>query len=108
MPCTDITDTLKIQLDFDNRIVRYSLRKKTCQGEVGRKALILKWLKKRELSEITEMSPEIMLTAFPTKSKTWEYLYLKHFLAVQSGLKVLMGKDKGGVNDYCKVYSSRF
>ena len=108
MPCSDITDSLKILIDNDNRIVRYSLRKKTCQGEVGRKALISKWLKSRELDEIINTTPDEIRTFFPTKSKTWEYLYLKHFLAVQSGLKVLTGKDAGGITEYCRVYKVEY
>lgn len=104
MPCSDITDSLKIKLDFDNRVLNYSLKKKTCQGEVGRKALLIKWIRNKNLSEIVNTSPDEISRIFPTKSKTWEYLYLKHFLALQSGLKVLSGEESGGAEDYCKVY----
>jgi hypothetical protein len=105
MPCNDITDSLKILISNDDRVIKYALRKKTCQGEVGRKSLINKWLKSKNINEITSCSIDDFADAHPSKSTTWEYLYLKHFLAVQAGLSALVGLQSGGVKDYVKIAS---
>lgn len=105
MPCNDITDKLKILLDHNDRVIKYALRKKTCGGEVGRKALIGKWLKNRPAEDVLDSSVEKILKAHPTKSDIQEYLIIKHFLAVQSGLAIMLGKRSGGLKDYCTVDS---
>lgn len=108
MPCKDITDSIKIQLDPNNRFVRYALRKKTCQGEVGRKNLLGKWLKDKPVDDILLFTPEEALRAHPTKSNTWEYLTLKHFLSVKSALAALVGIEAGGINDHCTIESIEY
>lgn len=105
MPCNDITDSLKILVSNDDRVINYALRKKTCQGEVGRKSLIKKWLKDKSILEITSCSIDEFVKANPTRNTTWEYLYIKHFLAVQAGLSVLVGLQSGGASDYIKIAS---
>ncbi len=105
MPCHDITDTLKILLGHDDRLVKYALRKKTCGGEVGRKALIGKWLKNRLAEEIIATPIETVLEAHPTRSDVREFMVIKHFLAVKTGLEIMLGITPGGVKDYCKVAS---
>ncbi len=108
MPCKDITDSLKILVDSNDKFVRYKLTKKTCGGDVGRKAMLTKWLKDRSISEILELSPEQLFKEFPTKSSTWEYLYLKHFIAIKSGLSIMIGENSGGVEDFCTVDSIEY
>lgn len=108
MPCHDITDSLKILLDDRERLVKYALRKKTCGGDVGRRSLLIKWLKSKTAEEIVSLPPEELFKTFPTKSKTWEYLYIKHFLAVKSGLAIYLGEHSGGVSDYCTIDSIEY
>ena len=105
MPCNDITDTLKILLDNDDRLVKYALRKKTCGGEVGRKSLIGRWAKGRPAREIISASLDTVLAAHPTTSDVREFMVIKHFLAVKAGLEILLGVTSGGSKDYCKVAS---
>ncbi len=58
MPGKDITDSLKILVDQNDNFVRYKLTKKTCGGDVGRRAMLTKWLKDKPVSEILELTPE--------------------------------------------------
>lgn len=108
MPCQDITDSIKILLDKNDRVVKYALRKKTCKGEVGRKSLISRWLKNKKAQDILDISPDEILAALPTKSKSWEYLTLKHFLSVKAALQVMLGETSGSVNDYCTIDSIEY
>ena len=108
MPCNDITDSLKILIDHDSRFIKYALRKKTCGGEIGRKALIGKWLKNKSADDILNTSVATVLKDHPTRSDVREYMIIKHFLAVQSGLAILLGKSAGGVKDYCRIESIEY
>ena len=108
MPCDDITDSLKILVDQNDNFVRYTLSKKTCGSDVGRRAMLTKWLKNRPMTEILDISPEELFAEFPTKSKTWEYLYLKHFIAIKSGIGIIIGENSGGVKDFCTVDSIEY
>lgn len=67
--------------------------------------MLTKWLKNRPINEILKLSPEELFKEFPTKSSTWEYLYLKHFIAIKSGLGIIIGENSGGVKDFCTVDS---
>lgn len=108
MPCKDITDSLKILVDQNDNFVRYALKKKTCGGDVGRRAMLTKWLKNRPIGEILKLSPQELFETFPTKSKTWEYLYLKHFIAIKSGLAIIIGENSGGIRDFCTIDSIEY
>ena len=46
MPCSDISEILKLRLNKDNRVGSYVLLKKSCGDEVGEENLILPWLEK--------------------------------------------------------------
>lgn len=108
MPCKDITDSLKILVDQNDNFVRYKLTKKTCGGDVGRRAMLTKWLKNKPISEILELTADELFENFPTKSSTWEYLYLKHFIAIKSGLSIIVGDNSGGIEDFCTVDSIEY
>lgn len=103
MPCSDITDVLKIQFDPDGHFLRYTLRKQTCGGEVGRKALITPWLKGKTAEEILAASLADVLTAHKTTSEFREFLIIKHFLAVQAALAVMLGRQAGGPSHFCQI-----
>lgn len=105
MPCKDITDFLRIRINPDGRLLNYALRKKTCKGEVGQKSLLESWLLDRPVEEIVELSPEELFREFPTNDEVDEYLLIKHFIAVKAGLGILLGRESGGVNDFCTVDS---
>ena len=108
MPCNDITDSLKILVDQNDKFIRYTLTKKTCGGDVGRRAMLTKWLKNKPINEVLELTPQELFDEFPTNSKTWEYLYLKHFIAIKSGLAIIVGENSGGVKDFCTVDSIEY
>lgn len=105
MPCDNITETLKILINHNDCILKYSLRKQTCQGEIGHNFLLGEWIKKYSVQEILKIPLDTFLQQYSTQSITQEYLVLKHFLAIQSGLAVLTGKTSGSKNDFCTIES---
>jgi len=103
MPCKDITDTLKILLDNDDRLVKYSLSKRTCGGAVGQKELIGDWLKGKTARELLGTGAADILDAVKPTEDVEEYLVLKHFFAVQIGVQIMLGLESGGKDDCCRV-----
>ncbi len=105
MPCNDITDCLVIRLDSDDRVLKYSLRKKTCNGEVGEKSMIIRWAEGKPAEEILNLPVEQFLTENPMDDDVQEYLLIKHLLALRAGLGILLGREAGGKANFCTVDS---
>ncbi len=103
MPCSDVTEILTITLDPEERITHYTLSKRTCGGGVGNSSLLRKWISNRSANEVLSATPELVLASLPTRSTTWEFLTVKHLLAVQCGLKALLGFSDSGPADTCRI-----
>jgi len=107
MPCKDITDHLRIRLDANDRITRYALRKLSCGGAVGNQSLIIDWLENKTAEEVLEASPAAILDSHKVTDEIEEYLLLKHFLAIRAGLSIMLGRESGSVENYCKLEAIR-
>lgn len=107
MPCKDITDHLRIRLDNQDKITRYALRKLSCGGAVGNQSLIIDWLENKTAEEVLSAAPEEILNSHNVTDEIEEYLLLKHFLAVKAGLSIMLGRESGSVDDYCRLEAIR-
>lgn len=105
MPCSDVSENIRLVLDHQDRITYYALAKDTCSGAVGKPSLLKKWIKNRAVDEILAATPDMLSQVFPTKSETWQFLYAKHLFAVQRTLQAALGYDTGRPSDYCAVHS---
>ncbi|MBK7141326.1 MAG: hypothetical protein IPH75_04515 [bacterium] len=103
MPCSDVTEVLTLTLDPEDRLTHYSLIKLTCGGGVGNPSLLRKWIENRPAEEILSTTPDVVLSEFPTPSDTWEFLTIKHLLAVQSGLQALLGTAQSTPDSICAI-----
>jgi len=103
MPCGDITDILTVKLDPEDRVIDYSLTKRTCGGKVGKVRLIKKWLIGKNAKLVTTTDHVDFQRDIKVRSDLNEYIHLKHFLAVKKGLSVMLGLDSGGPDDRCTV-----
>ena len=103
MPCSDVTEVLSLTLDDEDRLTHYTLFKLTCGGGVGNPSLLRKWIENRPVAEILATTPDVIVEAFPTPSDTWEFLAIKHLLAVQSGLHALLGDSASTPDDTCMI-----
>lgn len=100
-----MTEILSLTLDHDDRVIHYSLSKLTCGQAVGNPSLLKKWIDHRKASEVLNSSANDVLVAIPTRSETWEYLTFKHLVAVQHGLRAIMGENASGPEDICAIQS---
>ena len=105
MPCSDVTEILSVTLDHDERVVHYSLTKRTCGGSVGNPSLLRRWVENRSASDVLATTPDQMLQSISSRSTTWEFLSVKHLIAIQLGLRTLLGADSGTTDSPCVVDS---
>lgn len=62
-------------------------------------------MKNKTTSDVLAISPSEFAHSLNLKSTTWEYLHLKHLLAIQSGIRAMFGQPPAGAIDYCVVES---
>lgn len=105
MPCTDVTEVLRLTFDEADRLTGYELSKRTCGRAVGEKSLIAAWACGRAAGELLDADIDAFLAAHPTPDETEEFLLLKHFFALRSGLAVYLGFEPGGPGDACAIAS---
>ncbi len=102
MPCNDITETLFLRLDADERLAGYRLAKRTCGRAVGEESLLAAELAGRRAGEIVALGVDDFMPRLDLgDDEVRTFLSLKHFLAVQAGLRALLGIE--GVGTACVV-----
>jgi len=105
VPCDDISEVIDIQLDAEERLRDYRLNKRTCGAAVGQESLLLDLLAHRSVEEVLQLEASDVVARFPRMPQAEEFLYFKHFLAVQEALKVLSGLAEGGPGATCEASS---
>lgn len=108
MPCSDITEVIEVVLDDQDRLKEYSFRKRTCGQGVGSGNLLIGALGGMPAEELLSMSPEYFLQTWPVEDPLEEFLGLKHLIAVQSALEVLLGRASGGPGEICAAAEISF
>lgn len=103
MPCTDITENIRVTLDNDNRIDTYRLSKKTCGGAIGVESLLLDYVGGQSVDEIIGDKELSFLQPNLAEDEIEQYLKLKHFHAIRSVLNVFVGISPGGRGDACTI-----
>lgn len=101
MPCSDVTELLQAVLGDDDRLLRYRFVKRTCGQGVGADSLLEEVLVGKTVDEVLAIAPEEFLESYPPVEAIEEFLGLKHLIAVQSVLEVLVGRSPGGAEDIC-------
>lgn len=101
MPCSDVTELIRVELDAEDRLKHYHFIKRTCGQGVGHEALLLGVLAGKSIDAILAFDPATFCEDHPVDSEIEEFLTLKHLVAVQSVLEVLTGQSSGAVQDIC-------
>ena len=101
MPCDDVTETLRLELDDADRLVGYQLIKRTCGRAVGERTLLAAEFVGMDAADVLELDAGEFAEASAATGISDEELFLrmKHFFAVQGGLRVLLGRDSGGLGE---------
>lgn len=101
MPCSDITEVLQAVVGDDDRLLRYRFIKRSCGQGVGADMLLENVLVGRTVDEILAIDPQDFMEENPTEEPIEEFLGLKHLIAVQSVLEVLIGRTSGDPAQIC-------
>ena len=99
MPCSDVTELIRVVLDENDCLSEYVFAKRTCGQGIGAESLLIDQLRGRSLDDLLAITAESFLAAYPIPDETEEFLSLKHLFAVQSALEVLLGKEPGRKGD---------
>lgn len=108
MPCSDVTELIRVVVDGHDRLRDYRFVKRTCGQGVGADALLAAVLCGRPVDEVLAIAPEDFLETYPVEIAIEEFLGLKHLIAVQSALEVLTGQSAGGPKDICAAAEISF
>ena len=101
MPCSDVTELIRVELDENDRLLDYRFVKRTCGQGVGVDCLLLSIMSGKRAQDILATAPETFLESQPAGEPIEEFLALKHLIALQSALEVLLGQSAGGAKDIC-------
>ncbi|MBI1292026.1 hypothetical protein GC173_12410 [bacterium] len=105
MPCNDVTELLRVVLDAEDSLVGYELIKRSCGRAVGERSLLLDRWNGHTAAAILTLDGDEFAEALDVSDDTELVLTMKHFFAVQSGLRVLLGQESGGALDPVRVAS---
>ena len=105
MPCADITETLEITLDTENRLTDYKFQKRTCGFDIGSHSILLEKFRDNSLEYILALKPELFIDELNDNSEEMRFLFLKHLLAIQSVLETYRGYRKGSSDSKCVIES---
>ena len=103
MPCSDLTEIMRLVLDRDEKLVDYRLRKRTCGAVIGGEALLLDIFKGRSSTDIIGLNTDDFCRLYPAPDQRLQFFYLKHFIALRALLRVYSGLDSGGAGDFCAI-----
>lgn len=102
MPCNDITEVIRLHIDADDKIYDYTLNKRTCGAEIGQASLLKDFFGRYALNDISTLDDASMVEQYAdVMLESDEFLYFKHFFAVQEAVRVLLGESAGAAGDAC-------
>jgi hypothetical protein len=105
MPCRDVTETIHVVLDDEDRLVHYTLTKRHRGSDAGECALLEGQFAGWTLEAILGLEAGEFLAGHHFTDKAGEFLALKHFFTLRMALEVLTGRAAGGVGEKCMVAS---
>lgn len=98
MPCSDVTEHLRVELDDEDRLTHYRFLKRTCGAGIGEESLLLPHLRGRSLRELLAYEAGDFVADYPLQGDLEEFLSLKHLYAVKAAIEVLAGREPGGLD----------
>lgn len=107
MPCTDVTETIRLTFDRSDRLQNYELRKQTCGAVAGSPSLLMPWVTERTPEEILELrldTPQMHSAA----SSEQDFVYDKHLRALQESVRAFLGLAPSGLGADCVVIHTHY
>lgn len=102
MPCNDITEVVEARFDAGDRLMTYSLTKRTCGAAIGTATLLIDLFAGRTPEEILALDGSTLRARYRISEQD-EFLYFKHLVAMQEALRALLGLDRGDPDAPCAL-----
>ncbi len=103
MPCDNISESIRIALDSDDRLKSYRLYKNSCGAELGDESILHGQLLGHTITEILNFDIDQFRRNIARLNEIDRFLASKHFFAVRLALEALIGKQDGGPNVDCRI-----
>ncbi|MBU2524654.1 hypothetical protein KKG71_05695 [Patescibacteria group bacterium] len=102
MPCKDLTEILTLTIDTKDRLIDYTLNKKSCSKPIGDQSLLLSLLKNKTTENILNLSGKDLI---PPDEKDFNEIFLfeKHFNAIKHGIKAFLGDKSKSLHQYFRT-----
>lgn len=104
MPCSDITEIFEAHLGFDDRLLGYSLRKRTCGVAIGTNDLMRELFLGKDVASLLAL-PHEHVGHFTGDVGEAEFLPMKHYAAMQAALSAYSGVTGSAPKDACTIAS---
>ncbi len=103
MPCDNISESIAIAIDSEDRLKSYRLYKSSCGVEVGDESLLQDHLRGHTVTEILNFDIEQFARSIAGLNEIDRFLASKHFCAIRLALEALIGMQDGGPNADCRI-----
>ena len=103
MPCNNIIEQIRINLDDRDRLTEYRFIKQTCGQGVGARSLLTEFLLGLSVDELLAIDSERLLAICQPEEEISRFLHLKHLFAIQGVLEVYTGRSNGASKSLCAV-----
>jgi len=101
VPCNDISEQIVLRVSLDDRLLGYTLNKRTCGADIGRADLLSDWLAGLTTTAILGLDGGDLRDRYASLPEAEEFLYFKHLVAVQESVRVLVGAAAGAPGQAC-------
>ncbi len=108
MPCSDITETIIIKLDKDNKLTDYSFLKRACGGNIGQKSFLLKHLIGYSPEDIINLRQSDLIRSLNPADSTESFLAMKHISVIQFCFQMYYGDKENNPKNAIKFYSINY
>ena len=103
MPCSDVTEEIRVVLDKDERLAEYSLKKRTCGRSIGAPAVIAEELYGLDTDYILSGEDDLLLGEKANARRARKFIALKHLFAVRSALAAYRGLEGEFWKSVCAI-----
>lgn len=101
MPCEDLTESIFVVLDTEDRLVHYVLRKESCGRTIGDESMLVSILQGVSVENILAITTESWSLEFQDDSE--QFIASKHFEALRSVLNAYLGIAPAGPSASCAI-----
>jgi hypothetical protein len=103
MSCNDLTEQIRIELDESQRLVDYTLSKRSCGRSVGDERPLLSYLRGLSATDLMHMDADQLSAPSQTGTPNRGFLNFKHLFAIRAALEVWSGIAPGGPGAPCAL-----